>query len=325
METQRIVPGLPYYHWAIKGAATRKRRGGDGGGDSDAAPPAAAAAATRGWEAVRGLAEEMSRKGVVPNQNSYRLIDQVKTRLSTDGRAGDEGEEEAGRVVALLRGIEGAPEPLPLPPPGAKKKREGVAGAASAESPEGQTETSNDSTTKNKKNKRKQQQQQQQSGGTNGSVPDGGGASTKTRAPSASGKGGAGKGLGSVAACNKTLRQMSGTGEGTKAATLIASMREAGLAPTDKSFTSAMNACRQRAQWREVLRLLKSACSDPGVTVNEFHYAAAVKTCAKANQWDRVRRRGFGRKLSGHYLCFFVVTTVDAERVRLVTGRSHQR
>ncbi|CAM9605589.1 unnamed protein product, partial [Hapterophycus canaliculatus] len=283
MESLGIVPGLPYYHWAIKGAANTsggRRRGG--GADGDAAAAAAEAVPAHGWGAMRDIAAEMSEKGVVPNQNSYRLVEQMKPRLPADGTGGS-GAEEAERVLALLRGIEGAPEPAPLPPPPpppprmarATKAGEEAAGAAAS------TETAESSEEEAKKARDTKTKAKAKSRGSSSS------SSASSSSPRSSGKGGAGNVLGSVQACNKTLRKLSTKGNGTKAIALIASMRKAGVALTDRSYTSAMNACRRGGQWREVLALLKSACSDPGVTVNEFHFAAAVKTCANGQQWDR--------------------------------------
>ena len=96
---------------------------------------------------------------------------------------------------------------------------------------------------------------------------------------------------------NEKLRKHARRGEGGEAAALIARMREAGVTPTVRSYTSAINACREgrEAQWEQALALLReTATVGGGVTPNTYHYMAAIKTCANANQWEQVGSRGGG-------------------------------
>ncbi|CAN0004527.1 unnamed protein product, partial [Scytosiphon promiscuus] len=288
METRGIVPGLPYYHWTIKGVAARSgRKRSTSGGVTTTAAGDDDGAATSGAELLREIVGEMARKGVVPNRSSYSLVEQVMSRLSGEGTGGD---EETERVMALLRGIEGAPEPLPPPPPPPPSSSETTEkGEAAAAAPTETAKPSEGRAKKASKANKKKEDRRPLPGDAAGSPRDGAAASAKTRASPSSGKGGgAGKGLGSLRDCNRTLRRLSGRGDGSKATALIASMRDAGMAPTDKTYTSAMNACRQGGQWREALALLKSASSSEGVTINEYHYAAAIRACGNGHQWDRI-------------------------------------
>ncbi|CAN0213239.1 unnamed protein product, partial [Ectocarpus sp. 8 AP-2014] len=79
-------------------------------------------------------------------------------------------------------------------------------------------------------------------------------------------------------------------GEGEKAVELVARMREAGVTPTERSYTSAINACRNgTSQWKEALELLKEAqtAGGGGITPNAFHYTGVLRACADAGQLDQ--------------------------------------
>lgn len=91
--------------------------------------------------------------------------------------------------------------------------------------------------------------------------------------------------------CNKDLKVYARAGEADKAIAMLARMREAGVTPTSRSYTSAINACKNgvSAQWEEALALLKEAGTDgSGVVLNAFHYTATMKACGGANRWDEV-------------------------------------
>ncbi|CAN0347483.1 unnamed protein product, partial [Hapterophycus canaliculatus] len=90
--------------------------------------------------------------------------------------------------------------------------------------------------------------------------------------------------------CNRDLKTFAKAGDADKAMALLARMREAGVPPTSRSYTSAINACKNGAskQWEEALVLLKEASTlGGGVAPNAFHYTAAMKACGAAHRWDK--------------------------------------
>ena len=123
-------------------------------------------------------------------------------------------------------------------------------------------------------------------GGGGGGSPE---AATTTASDASSGSSGGASH--SLEESNEELRAYAKRGEGDKAVALIARMREAGVAPTARSYTSAINACKKgkQAQWEQALALLReTATAGGGVTPNAYHYTAAIKTCGNAHQWGQV-------------------------------------
>ncbi|CAN0528348.1 unnamed protein product, partial [Ectocarpus sp. 8 AP-2014] len=59
-----------------------------------------------------------------------------------------------------------------------------------------------------------------------------------------------------------------------------------GVQPTAKSYTSAINACKNGGQWERALALLREA-PESGVALNTFHFVAAIKACGSAHQWHQ--------------------------------------
>ncbi|CAN0073130.1 unnamed protein product, partial [Ectocarpus sp. 12 AP-2014] len=102
---------------------------------------------------------------------------------------------------------------------------------------------------------------------------------------------GGGPSLSFAEECRRDLRRHAKRGEGEKAVALIARMREAGVTPTERSYTSAINACRNgTSQWKEALELLKEAqtAGGGGITPNAFHYTGVLRVCADAGQLDQI-------------------------------------
>lgn len=155
-------------------------------------------------------------------------------------------------------------------------------------------------------------------GGEAGAGGRGGdGAATTTAAdPSGDGDPGGANTSAFLVECNKDLREYARLGEGEKAAALIARMREAGVAPTDRSYTSAINACKNGApgagNWERALALLReTATVGGGVAPNAFHYTAAMKACGNAKQWDQV---------GGCRVCCECVSSSEASNTAVTGG-----
>eukprot|EP00903_Cladosiphon_okamuranus_P015642 g14444.t1 len=269
MDTLGITPGLAYYHWAIR-SVVAPDHGVQSGAAQAGSPPA-------GWDAVRDLVAEMSREGVVPNQNSYFLVRQARSRIAP--RTGDSGSVEGsgdGAVVdaelesafGMLRGIDGAPEPRANPTISARNPERP---AAKTEEDKSQTPVAvtNDAS----------------AAGQSEKAPD------SPANASASSKEDDQPGTWTLERYNKKLREYARHGDGDKAAALISSMREAGVTPTARSYTSAINACRdgKESQWEQALALLREAATvGGGITPNSYQYTSAIKTCGTAKQWNQV-------------------------------------
>ena len=91
---------------------------------------------------------------------------------------------------------------------------------------------------------------------------------------------------GSLETCNRVLRVCADRGQGKWAAGLIARMKGAGIAPSDKSYSSAINACGREGEWRRALALLREASSKG--QPNHHHFSAAIKACATGQQPQQV-------------------------------------
>lgn len=259
-----IAPGLSYYHGAMAAAKGAENL-------------------TQGWETVKELVSEMSEKRVVPNQNTYRLVGEVRSGLGSsssaevnnggsgvDGSKDDAsngGDVEAERLVSMLRGIDGAPPPATTKTEGRERaKRRPKTPPEPAATAEVE----------------KEEEEEEASGGRAAA------AASRRKKPSSQREAGSPPALGSLQACNRDLRRYADLGAGEAAAELIGRMREGGVQPTAKSYTSAINACKNGSQWERALALLGEAPGS-GVALNAFHFVAAIKACGKAHQWDQVR------------------------------------
>lgn len=262
MESLGVAPGLAYYHGAM--AATK--------GAEDP---------LQGWETVKELVSEMSEKRVVPNPNTYRLIGEVRSSLSRGGSAEGNGgsgvdgskadafnggDVEAERLLSMLRGIDGAP------PPATTKTERRERAKRRPKTPPAPAATT------------EREEGEEARGG-------GAAAASRRKKPSSPRDPGSSPALGNLSACNRDLRRYADRGAGEAAAALIGRMREGGVGPTAKSYTSAINACKNGGQWERALALLREA-PESGVSVNAFHFVAAIKACGSAHQWDQVRWYG---------------------------------
>ncbi|CBN78844.1 conserved unknown protein [Ectocarpus siliculosus] len=266
MASLGISPGLSYYHGAM----------------------AAAKGAAQGWKTVKELVSEMSEKRVVPSQNTYRLVDEVRSGLgssssaevnnggigvdgSKDG-ASDGGDVEAERLVSMLRGIDGAPPPATTKTEGRERaKRRPKTPPQPAATAEVEAEEEEE-----------EEEEEARGGGAAAAA-----AATRRKKPRSKREAGSRPALGSLQACNRDLRRYADRGAGDAAAELIGRMRKDGVQPTAKSYTSAINACKNGGQWERALALLREA-PESGVALNAFHFVAAIKACGSAHQWDQV-------------------------------------
>ena len=312
MDSLGITPGAPYYHWMLKSVAVAGP-GGDGAPDEAGrtGPPL-------GWETVKDLVTEMSAKAVVPNLNTFDLVRHAKSRLtprsgdSGSGDGGDEGDAAAavgndgdggdgsGEIVdaelewafGVLRGIDGAPEPRIKPtlsarnpertPAKAKHKKQQKPPAAATANNDEAPESAGSAGGNFKKVREQRSLAPSTPSITTASV-----SSKRGDHP----PGPAGAPSWDPRKYYKKLREHAKLGDGDKAVALIARMREAGVAPTARSYTSAINACRngEKAQWEQALALLReTATAGGGVAPNAYHYTAAIKTCGYARQWGQV-------------------------------------
>ena len=147
-------------------------------------------------------------------------------------------------------------------------------------------------------------------GGGDGGIGSGGGIGIgksgrgRGAAASAAATGSASASVGTLKDCNRELRGYSIRGQGEKAVELINRMRAEGVTPTDKSYSSAINACGNGGRWKQALALLREASSsrssstgsggsNGATTPSAFHYTAAVKACGSALQGDQVSERQY--------------------------------